>query len=112
MVVVGVETPLLELDRHVTTRLTKSKGRSAAVNLRLWRVVSNDTGSNWWTVRRLWMKLMLWTGAAFFRVKKTAIHDQELTTLKNNKIEKNQKKDVSAAAAESKGQSRTIFLET
>jgi hypothetical protein len=26
------------------------------------------TGLNWWTVRRLWMNLMLWTGAAFFRV--------------------------------------------
>jgi hypothetical protein len=31
-------------------------------------VVSNATGSNWRTVRRLWMNLMLWTGAAFSRV--------------------------------------------
>jgi hypothetical protein len=43
----------------VTTRLTKSKFRSAAVNLRLWRVVSNATGSNSQTVRRLWMNMML-----------------------------------------------------
>jgi hypothetical protein len=51
----------------VTTRLTKSKCRSAARNLRLWRVVSTARGSNWQTVRRLWMNLMLWTGVAFFR---------------------------------------------
>jgi hypothetical protein len=61
---------LLELLKHrtVTIRLTKSKCKSAAVNLRLLRVVSNATGSIWRTVRRLWMNLMLWTGAAFFRV--------------------------------------------
>jgi hypothetical protein len=28
--------------------------------------VSNATGSNWQTVRRLWMNLILWTSAAFF----------------------------------------------
>jgi hypothetical protein len=30
-------------------------------------VASNATGSNWRTVGRLWMNLMLWTGAVCFR---------------------------------------------
>jgi hypothetical protein len=39
MAVEGAETPLLKLDRHHKS-LTKSKCRSVAVNLRLWRMVS------------------------------------------------------------------------
>jgi hypothetical protein len=39
--------------------------KPAAVNLRLWRVVSNSTGSNWQTAA-ITDELELWTGAAFF----------------------------------------------
>jgi hypothetical protein len=62
----SAKTPLLKLNRH--HKESKSKCESAAVNLRLWRVVSNATGSNWWIV---WMNLMVWTGAAFFRVEES-----------------------------------------
>jgi hypothetical protein len=55
---VGVaETPLLKLDSH--HKASEIEMQIFCCKFEAMKGVSNATGSNWWTVRPLWMSLML-----------------------------------------------------
>jgi hypothetical protein len=65
MAVESAETPLLKLDRHQKAYEIEMQICCCKFEV---MVVSIATGSIWRTVRRLWMNLMLRTGAAIFQV--------------------------------------------